>query len=212
MKTISIAEFKSLLERKDWQREQDYEILERGIRQIEEWDDENSLKRIDISYAWGWASKISMLDGIKITYTEYFQYDEYEPDSLAAGESIGLDDEWVVEGVVVVDDDGDPLEVYELADYLPAEFSDIDYSVLDIAEVHDIDVDEASDMDTITLPIDYAPDIRFTGQLIATAASSDNQEYANYSGQHGRWAELALYKTIGGKFVCHKIASTRWSG
>jgi phosphopantetheine adenylyltransferase len=55
MKTISIAEFKSLLERKDWQREQDYEILERGIRQIEEWDDENSLKRIDISYAWGWA-------------------------------------------------------------------------------------------------------------------------------------------------------------
>lgn len=213
MKTISIAEFETLVARNDWQREQDHEVVERLDRQVEEWDEENeSLDLIDIPHVWGWASKTSTLDGIKITYTEGFNYDEYNPDSLFTGTE-GQDDVWSIEGVVVVDEDGDELSAHELADYLNSDFSSIDYSVLGIEQVIDIDVDEDSDMKTFILEIDNAPNIRFTGELVASAASSDNQAMgSSYSGQTGRWTELALYKTKGGKFVCHQIGRTRWQG
>lgn len=211
MKTISIAEFETLVARNDWQREQDHEIVERLDRQIEEWDEENeSLDLIDIPHVWGWASKTSTLDGIKITYTECFNYDECDPYSLSTGID-GLDEVWSVEGVLVVDEDGDELKAHELADYLDSDFSSIDYSVLEIEQVTDIDIDEDSDMETITLEIDNAPNIRFTGEEIArTSSSPDLAMGSNYSGQTGRWTELALYRTKGGKYVCEQIGRTRW--
>jgi hypothetical protein len=212
MKTISISEFETLVARNDWQREQDHEVVECPTRQVEEWDEENeSLDLIDIPHVWGWASKTSILDGIKITYTEGFNYDKCDPDSLSTGTE-GQDDVWSVEGVVVVDEYGDELNARELADYLGSDFSSIDY-MLEIEQVTDIDVDEDSDMETFTLEIDNAPSVRFTGELVASAASSDNQAMGSrYSGQTGRWTELALYKTIGGKFICHQIGHTRWVG
>ena len=209
MKTISIAEFETLVARNDWQREQDHEVVERLDRQVEEWDEENgSLDLIYIPHVWGWASKTSTLDGIKITYTESFSYDECDPDSLSTGTE-GQDDVWSVEGVAVVDEDGEELNAHELADYLDSyfskiDFSKIDYSVLEIEQVTDIDidVDEDSDMETFTLEIDNEPSVRFTGELVASVASS--------GGQTCRRTELALYKTKGGKFICHQVGRTRW--
>jgi hypothetical protein len=67
-------------------------------------------------------------------------------------------------------------------------------------------------MEKFTLEIDNAPKLRFTGELIAEAASSDDKASGSYSGQSGRWTELALYKTAGGKFVCHRIDNTCWQG
>src|SRR5690554_1079694 len=43
MKTISIAEFETLVARNDWQREQDHEVVERRDCQVE-WDNENPQK------------------------------------------------------------------------------------------------------------------------------------------------------------------------
>ncbi|WP_223824151.1 hypothetical protein [Candidatus Enterovibrio escicola] len=81
-----------------------------------------------------------------------------------------------------------------MADYLDSDFSSINYSVLEIEQI--IDVDEDSDMETFTLDIDNAPNVRFTGELVANAASSDNQAIgSSYNGQTGRWTELSLYKT-----------------
>jgi len=215
--SISIAEFKTLVARNDWQREQDHEVVARLDLQVAEWDDETeSLDLIEIPYVWGWASKTSTLDGIKIgikiTYTAGFSYDDYDPESLYTGTE-GQDEVWSVEGVLVVDEDGDELTAHELDDYLGADFSSIDYSVLDISQVTDIDVDEESPMETFTLDIDNAPSVRFTGELVASAASSDNQAIGSgYSGQTGRWTELALYKTKGGKIICHQVGRTRWQG
>ncbi|WP_339375385.1 hypothetical protein [Candidatus Enterovibrio escicola] len=84
----------------------------------------------------------------------------------------GQDDVWSVESVTVVDEEGDELNAHELADYLDSDFSSINYSVLEIEQI--IDVDEDSDMETFTLDIDNAPNVRFTGELVANAASSDN--------------------------------------
>jgi len=216
MKTLSVAEFETLVARNDWQREQDHDVVERLDRQVEEWNDESEYPElIDVPHVWGVASKTSTLDGITITYTEGFDYDECDPKSLSTGVE-GQDEVWSLDGVVVVDEDGDELDAHELADYvdLDSDFSHIDYSVLEIEQVTDIDVDEDSDMmQTFTLEIDNKPNIRFTGELAASVASSDDEAMGSrYSGQTGRWTELALYKTKGGKFICHQIGRTRWLG
>lgn len=143
MKTISISEFENLIARNDWQRFQDQDVVERLDRSVESWDEENgSLELIDITHVWGWASKTSIMDGIKITYTEGFDYDECEPDSLSVG-TVGMDDFWELEGVVVVDDYGDEIDAHELSDYLYlSDFCSINYSVLEIEKKTDIDTDK----------------------------------------------------------------------
>lgn len=209
---ISIEVFEILAACDGWHREHDWDIVDRVDRQIEEWDDEEeSLVRLEIPNAWGWASKISKLGSFTVTYTEGFNFDQYDPESLTTGTD-GMDVVWTVEGITVIDEDGDEMDAHELADYLPPAFSSIDYGMLEIDQVTDIDADEDSDM-VITLEIDNAPSIRFSGQLVARTSSSDDPAMGgNYSGQTARWAVLALYKTKSGKFVCHQIGRTRWVG
>ncbi len=71
-----------------------------------------SLDLINVPHAWGWASITSILDGIKITYIEGFNYDECDPDSLSTGTE-GQDEVWSVEGVVVVDEYGDKMRAWD---------------------------------------------------------------------------------------------------
>lgn len=208
MKTISIAEFETLIQRQDWQREQDIEVVERTVRNAGAWGEE-----VDVTHVWGWASLTSTVNGVKITYTETFSYDEYDPESLTTGTE-GLDKVWSIEGVVVVDEERCELDAHDLADYLNEDFSSIDYSILEIEKTIDIDVDENEDgMETFTLEINNEPNIRFTGERIASAYSTDDQAMgSSYSGQTGRWTELYLYRTRGGKYICHQIDRTRWQG
>lgn len=58
-------------------------------------------------------------------------------------------------------------------------------------------------MEKVTLKIDNAPAIRFTGERVASARSAENL---------GCWAELALYQTKRGKYICHSIMRTIWDG
>lgn len=213
MKTISIAEFQALVDLNDWQREQDHEVVGRLEREVENWDDNNNfLGMIEVPHVRGWASKTSTLGDIVVTYNEGFSYDECNPDSLRTGAE-GTVDVWSVEGIVVVDEDGEQIDAYDLAEYLDTVFSEIDYDVLEIEQMTDIDFDEDSDMETFTVEIDNKPSIRFTGELVAAAASSDDRGYGSmFSSETGRWTELALYKTKGGKFICHQIGRTRWQG
>lgn len=62
------------------------------------------------------------------------------------------------------------------------------------------------------IQIDGSPDLQFTGELIAEVKSSSNNASGSYSGAVGRWTELALYKTAGGKYICHSIGRTQWQG
>lgn len=216
MKTISIAEFEKLVARADWERAQEYEIIDKVEFKIDDWG-ERRLAEDDsgtiVNHVMGMASLTSTLNSIKITYQEGFNYDQFEPDSLTSSTE-GMNDVWFVEGVKVIDDDGDELNAHDLADYLPDDFNTIDYSAFNTLTINyaaDIDVDESADMETRTLKINNAPDIRFTGELIGSAASSDNKALvSSYSGQTGRWTELYLYKTKGGKYICHQIGRTSW--
>lgn len=143
--------------------------------------------------------------------------DTYQ-DAHDFGIEIEPDSEFVVTGIMLVDEDGDAIDGWQLSHIFREKFQGEEWELfvghlLPIIETNDIDTDEASDMETVTLEIDNEPSIRFTGERIGAASSSDNQAMgSSYSGQVGRWTELELYKTKGGKYICHQVGYTRWQG
>lgn len=62
-------------------------------------------------------------------------------------------------------------------------------------------------MDKITLENDNARDVRFSGEKIAAVSSISSSGPSNT-----RWTELDLYRSAGGKIICHEIGRTRWDG
>jgi hypothetical protein len=67
-------------------------------------------------------------------------------------------------------------------------------------------------METFLLKCDGDRDLKFKGELIASASSSDDRERQDYSGSVGRWSTMSLYMTEGGKYIATHIRHTRWRG
>ncbi len=67
-------------------------------------------------------------------------------------------------------------------------------------------------MEKHQITVDGEPDIRFTGELVASTSTSGDNGMRNFSGSAGRWTELELYRTQGGKFVCSQVGRTQWQG
>ena len=67
-------------------------------------------------------------------------------------------------------------------------------------------------MKEYNLRVDNSPNMKFTGERIASASSSPETSRSDYSGTTGRWTELDLYKTKGGKYICHQVGFTQWQG
>lgn len=126
--------------------------------------------------------------------------------------------EFVIFDDVLVDEDDDELPAWEIDIAMRDKFAggpwvDKVRALLPEVEIDNIDIDENTDMETFTIETDNAPSIRFTGELVASAASSDNTASgSSFSGLAGRWTELRLYRTAGGKFVCSQIGRTRFQG
>lgn len=202
MKTISIVEFKAMIDRDDWKHVQELEIIHREDENVSEWNEKSQKYELfDIPYVFGSAFKISTLNDIIISYNEGFKYNEFDPSSFTAN-TFGMYEIWRIENISVVDEDGEKLDAHELGEYLDDDFSSIDYSELDIEQIINIDVDENnSDMETFELTISYAPDIRFTGKLLARVHDSDT----NFNSLTEKWTKMSLYKTKGNKFICYHV-------
>ncbi len=70
-----------------------------------------------------------------------------------------------------------------------------------------------NEKEEITVESDDSNDLRFYGELIAKSYTNDNTASGyRYSGEAGRWKEFYLYKTVGGKYICHRIDKTVWDG
>jgi hypothetical protein len=204
MKTFTLSEFEALAARDDWSHEQSLNTHGEMHDKTEGTDIHGEFDLIDKTTIYGEATVTSTLDDITITYHEGYNYDVFAPENLDSGTE-GMQEIWTLEGARVVDEDGDELSEADWACALGRTLFDrIDYSSLLTRPTNDIDLDEASDMETFTLKIDNAPSIRFTGELVAEVDNSSS------SSSSGRWTELALYKTKGGKYVCHHIACTNW--
>lgn len=176
------------------------------------------------TYASVWKTLEAPLDGtaVEITYQRDVEWvgsvSERHEDSYTSSE-ISNGETWVLAGVEFIDEDGDVITGWErdeaLAEVMDehTNITEIDYEALIPAiATTDIDIDEDADMETITLNNDNAPDLCFTGELVASASSSANNASGYYSGSVGRWTELKLYKTASGKFIAQSIGHTQWQG
>lgn len=184
--------------------------------------DDGDLIMKDVICACAWRTLTATLpDGrpFEVTYQEEIQWDtgragrindEYQKSAMTNADS------WIMEGVTLIDEDGDdePGRVVEstLNDVFGSESAHdataIDYEkLLPAVATEDIDLDEESDMETITVQRDNDTDLRFTGEEVASVSSRDA-----YSSNNGRWTVLKLWKTKGGKFVCQSIGRTQWQG
>jgi len=130
-------------------------------------------------------------------------------------------DEWYDGGAfdrnfVLIDEDGDELELCHgaLADLVKTQI-DWETAVRDILprppKPEDIDTGEEGDatMERITLKRDNDRDLTFTGDLVAEASSARAMRGDKST---GRWTELQLYRTAGGKMVGATIGRTQWQG
>ena len=124
----------------------------------------------------------------------------------------------------IVDEDGDEIESWRFSDILKEklEGAEWEYEVKRLLptaddDIENLDTDEDKDMTNemkeYVIERDNGPSIKFTGTHVAGAGSSaNNAAGSSYSGETGRWCELDLYKTKGGKFVCSQVGYTQWQG
>lgn len=186
-------------------------------------DGEDIMKSITQAYAWRTLSA-ALPDGsiAEITYQEEIEWDvshagrikeDYRPSPMSNAAT------WILDGVTLVDDDGDALENWETQEEVEKIFghdsfnageienaSQIDYAaLLPPVQTEDIDIKEGDSMEIITVERDNDADIRFNGEQIAQASSHGERS-------NGRWTVLKLFKTAGGRFVCQSIGVTQWQG
>lgn len=212
IRTFTPEQFEAFLARTDWAHTQEQDVTERLTREESYTDDNGDEATRDIPCAYGWAARTSTLEGVTITYTEGLNFDDHDRDSLTASTE-GMEAPLTLEGARIVDEDGDERDIADFFEALRAgDFEDINYSFLDSEFDTTEDIDMTDDSNTIIVQRDNAPDLRLSGELIASASSSADNARSDYSGHTGRWTELALYKTTGGKFVCSQVGRTQWQG
>ena len=123
-----------------------------------------------------------------------------------------FDFELVVEKIkssfLIIDEDGETESIKQI----DLEFLDDDWKSEIIANfptagTDDTLFDKDSEMKSYTIENDGAPNIKISGECLAFASSKDP-----YGGHNGRWTELRLYRTAGGKFVCQSAGLTQWQG
>lgn len=67
-------------------------------------------------------------------------------------------------------------------------------------------------MNKTTVKNDNGSDIKFTGEEVASAASSADTAHPDYSGMTGRSTTLRLYRTKAAKYVGERVEHTQWQG
>ena len=69
-----------------------------------------------------------------------------------------------------------------------------------------------SAMETQLVERDGESNIKFVGEQIAIVSNSPETTSSDYSGSVGHSAELSLFRTAGGKYVCQRVGYNQWQG
>lgn len=101
-----------------------------------------------------------------------------------------------------------------LASYLYDEIDGIEWfpDACTTTYTYNMETDMINDVAEYIIPRDYDRSISFTGTELASVKSQPDQGVSNYSGSTGRWIELTLYRTTGGKYICERVGRTQWQG
>lgn len=225
MKTFTIPEFRAWAATAHW-RIEDRIDAQTEIQKPIDYDEDGRAITAPYCYACAWRdAKATAPDGaeVAVTYQRGVEWPGTQRERYAdtyKDYSVENVEDWLMAGIRLVDEDGDPLGRWEQYDAIRDVMSDcttitnIDYPALIPAVVTE-DIDMTPDTDKqalITIQRDGAPDIRFVGERIAATCSSADRGNSYFSGSTGRWTELELYRTRGGKYVAQQIGCTQWQG
>lgn len=210
--TLTLEELRRLLSLSGWVREQDFTTID-AIEIETEHPFCLDPRLVSVTRVFGWASKTSTFGSVKIEYAEGYSYDDNEPDTFSTGD-VTFGDTWTIGGVEVVDGDGVSYDIHddELTDIFAEHgLNDIDYTEVKagIKKIDEIDIIDG--IETVTIEVSNAPDVKFCGRLIAHAKSCDSEGMGFvYSGHVGMWEELTIYFTQTNRFICHRGYRTKF--
>ena len=69
-----------------------------------------------------------------------------------------------------------------------------------------------SETKQFTIKRDSERSLSFKGHLVASMKSSPESAHPDWSHDTGRWTEMRLYRTAGGKLVAERVQRTCWQG
>lgn len=133
-RTMTLSDFEQLADNGEWKHAQEVERCDSTHYDENELDEgqEAFVKVI------GQGRVISVCGDVKITYTEGFDYHLGNEDTFSPGTEAMSDSEiWSIEGVIIVDEDGDEVTKGAIADCLSPAFSTVDYDGFDCTKEED---------------------------------------------------------------------------
>jgi hypothetical protein len=111
-RVMTIAEFRAFLARR-WSQKNTYDFVDCFPNEV--------------NRCYGFGRIVSKLDGVTITWNEGYEFRDGEAGSLIAS-TVGLEDHLLVDGLSVIDEDGEDLYLSQIEGLLPASFVNVDYS------------------------------------------------------------------------------------
>lgn len=119
MKTITTTELKNIVETGTWTHTHEVEYIDSMIQVDHEKEDR--------TYVCGSGTLTSRCGDIVVTHFEGYSYYSDEPDTFASN-SEGMDEVWKIEGIQVIDEDGEPAHISDFCGIFEDHFPSIDYS------------------------------------------------------------------------------------
>lgn len=181
-----------------------------------EYDDEGKEVNVEREYfnryAYGEATMRSNENpAIEISFTWQASHENQNSyaDSFDFDLEVYGDGEIKLTGATLIDDDGDEVSGsdyrWELSEIMKGcEWEGIVRHDLPTPETEEIEM--SGEGEEFVVERDNAPALKFKGELVASATSKHPYN------DGGRWTNLYLYKTAGGKFICHQENVTCWQG
>jgi len=119
MKTITTTEFKALVETGTWTHTHEVEYIDSHIETVVDGDDR--------TYVFGSGKLISRYGDITVTHFEGYSYYSGKPGTFTSS-SEGLEEVWKIEGIQVIDHEGEPALISDFYNIFEDHFPSIDYS------------------------------------------------------------------------------------
>ena len=161
-------------------------------------------------HIWGFIYNRLTLPGLSICYVLAFTHPYKKPSEIDLEEA---QDTWQIEHAEfeVVAADDTILSANQIGEIIinnKCEIIEMDWSLIgedEILAIDNIIADSDPAFISHTVRRDNDSDLQFRGTLLGIADSSS--VYGN-----SRWEELAVYKTLGGRYVCKRVGRTEWAG
>lgn len=185
-KTFTLEQFKELLKNPDWKHE--------TLIEPQETREECGKDGQDHDHTWGYVTNVSTLDGLKIEFTESFEYFHFEPDTFKYGPN-GEEPRVRIEGFEVVDEDGEELDGYDLDEYVDdnLNFSCYDDDGPGVYEDLYTEVEVGDGEETESIERDYRPTL--------VAHYDGYQKVSSYWYDAVNWETVKLYGLKDGVIV-----------